>query len=92
MCVFGVVECYMHIHPVRNSLNLHEEFLRGMRQRQSRAPRAVQYRDLYDPQSPADRIGDLQPLRIVHALVLHGNVLGHLAQALEKTIRFKIRE
>lgn len=61
---------------------LHEELLGGMGQRQSRAPRAVQYRDLYDPQAPADGIGNLEPLRVVHALVLHGDVLGHLPQAL----------
>lgn len=63
---------------------LHEELLGGMGERQSRAPRAVQYRDLYDPQAPADGIGNLQSLRVVHALVLHGDVLGHLPQALER--------
>lgn len=62
--------------------SLHEELLGGMRKRQSRAPGAVQYRDLYDPQASADWVRDLETLRVVDALVLHRNVLGHLPQAL----------
>lgn len=57
---------------------LHEELLGGMGQRQSRAPGAVQYRDLYDSQASADGIRDLEALRVVDALVLHRDVLGHL--------------
>lgn len=53
-----------------------------MGQRQSRAPGAVQYRDLYDPQASANGIRDLETLRVIDALVLHRNVLGHLPQAL----------